>query len=386
MSRRVIVGGLSALTVVIAIAVSWLGPEHATGPQRMAITPAQLMGHLVDDQSFERVTTSTKLAFPGDHGPHREFRTEWWYLTGSLHHRLGRRLGLQLVLMRVGLVTQPQQRSSHWAATELLAGLFSVSNPAGNSLHSEQRVGRAALGLAGAEAQPMRVWIDDWHLRQMATSGSGQSLSVRVTAEGLSLTLALRTLKPLIEAHDIRGRQPETFAPFHFYIQPRLAANGRLRIGEKEFPVNGTLAIEHAWGELPLPGGPVALDRFMLHLGDGRELFCVRTHRVDGSGKPETTGLLVAQDGRALALPSREVDLVPTEHWVSKRTGARYPIRWMLRVRTHGIHLELLPHSRDQEGVGWMPFWASAVRLQGTSPTMDLTGDGFVQLNGYHQS
>jgi predicted secreted hydrolase len=377
--------GTVAVIAIGSIALSWRGAQHASAPQEAALSPSAFLGNLSDD-NFARAEPSREFQFPADHGPHGDFRTEWWYLTGHLNDDRGQRLALQLVLMRVGLTAQQQRRSSRWAATEMLAGLFSVSDPAGNRLHTDHRASRAALGLAGAKAQPMHVWLDDWHLQQTAAAERGLDLAIRVASDEVALALQLRNLKSLIDASDIRGQRSQAFAPFHFYVQPRLRAEGTLRFREQQSPVEGTVSMEHAWGELPVPGGPIALDRFMLHLDDGRDLFCVRTHRVDGSGKPETTGLLISQDGRPRVLTSPEVDLEPTQYWVSKRTGARYPIRWALRVQTHGINLQLLPHWKNQEGVGWAPFWASAVRLRGTSPTIALTGDGFVQLNGYDDS
>ena len=36
------------------------------------------------------------LEFPRDHGAHPQFRTEWWYVTGSLRAGAGRELGFQV--------------------------------------------------------------------------------------------------------------------------------------------------------------------------------------------------------------------------------------------------------------------------------------------------
>src|SRR4029453_8644141 len=35
-------------------------------------------------QGFEQALAPRTFAFPADHGPHRTFRTEWWYWTGNL--------------------------------------------------------------------------------------------------------------------------------------------------------------------------------------------------------------------------------------------------------------------------------------------------------------
>ncbi|MEN8175897.1 MAG: lipocalin family protein, partial [Pseudomonadota bacterium] len=64
-------------------------------------------------------------------------------------------------------------------------------------------------------------------------------------------------------------------------------------------------------------------------------------------------------------------------------TGARYPVRWALRVPAQDIDLELTPYWENQEGIAWLPFWAGPVRLSGGSATTSSIGEGFVQLNGY---
>ena len=385
MSRHAVVAVTVALLVLGSVAILWRGPQYAAALPEETLSPSAFLGNVPDD-SFARVQPSWDFQFPSDHGAHRDFRTEWWFLTGHLIDARRQRLGLQLVLMRFGLTGQPPPRTSRWAATEVIAGLFSISDPAGNRLHTEHRLSRAALGLAGITTEPIRVQLENWQLERTPLSNHGLDLTMRVASDDVALALKLHNRKSLVNAYDIRRQRTQTFAPFHFYLQPRLLAEGTLRFGSEHGPVKGTVSMEHAWGELPLPGGPIALDRFMLHLNDGRELLCLRSHRVDGSGKPETTGLLIARNGRPLLLTSQQVALESAHYWVSPETGARYPIGWVLRVPGQGIHLQLLPQWENQEGDGWAPFWAGAVRLRGTPPSTALTGDGFVQLNGYDDS
>lgn len=377
----------AAVVVLIALAAGgalWRAALHTDTPSAASASAFQIPRPL-QEGNFARVRSPWDFRFPADHGPHHKYRTEWWYLTGSVDDERGRRLGLQLVLMRVGLTAEPRERPSDWAASEVYAGLFSVSDPVGGRLHAGQRASRAALGLAGSAVQPFQVWVENWRL--MAHLGTQTSVLIaRAETDGAAVDLQLRSQKPLVDGNEVRGERSALSAPFHFYLRPRLHAQGSLRVGERQTAIEGTLAMEHAWGELPLPGGPVALDRFTLHLDDGRELFCVRRHRTDGSGTPATTGLLIGHNDRPRVLPRTAIELEPIAYWESPQTGARYPIRWALRVRDHGITMELIPYWENQEAISWGPYWAGPVRLRGTSPTMALAGDGFVQLNGYHGS
>ena len=333
---------------------------------------------------FKRPQFPHDFRFPNDHGPHQGFHTEWWSLMGSLEDEHGERLGVQLTLIRLGLSPEPPVRTSQWAASDVYAGVFSISDASRRRLHTEVRTSRSAIGLAGADAEPRRVWVEDWQLEQRDATKPALALQVRSQPDEVTLALSLLSEKPLLDENAIRQPNTDRATPFHFYLEPRMRAHGRLRMGERELDVEGIVTLEHAWGELPLPGGPVALDRFTLHLSDGREVLLSRTHRVDGSGSPATTGLLIGADGVPLVLGSAEVQLSPTEYW-NDGSGARYPIGWLLRIPNHALELVLSPYYDEHTGVAWLPFWAGPMRISTQAPNSVMVGNGLVQLSGYER-
>ena len=376
-----------SISIVVALATGLVvtvwrgdGQTDTLSPDR-DVSPFQML-EVLDDDGFAPTPSSWDFQFPADHGSHGEYRTEWWYLAGTLQDERGNYLGVQFVLMRIGLTAASQTRLSHWATPEIYAGLFSISDPYEDRLRAEGRVSRAALGLAGTATEPARLWIENWRLEQIDTKGRAMDLKTHVVTGDLKLDLALSNTLPLIDANDLRGQDSEESTPFQFYLQPLLRAEGSLRIGGQRAAVSGTLSMEHAWGELPLPGSPVARDRFTLYLDDGLVLICVRTHRVDGSGTPATTGLLIGNNEGPMVLSGTEIMLDPVEHWTSASSGRRYPVRWALRIPDQGIKLELIPYWQDQEASIWTPFWAGPARLQGSAAK--TVGTGFMQLNGYN--
>lgn len=341
-----------------------------------SITPSEFLESL-DGGGFPPVESPWRFRFPADHGPHGRYRTEWWHLAGVLADEHGSRVGVQLSVARIGFTTKPRNRASRWAATDVYAGQFSLSGASLDGLHTYQRISRGALGLAGARTRPVRVWVENWRVEQITDT----SLAVHAAADGMELDLELRSTRPPVDPSKIPGQETGRSPPFVFYLQPRLAAAGALSVSGRRTRVSGPVSMEHAWGELPFPGGPVARDRFTLYIGDARELFCIRTHRVDGSGTPATTCLLTDRTGDPLRLSGDEVQLEPLDHRESGPSGVRYPIRWMLRIPGEGMELEVVPYSEDQAGTGWTPLWAGPVRLVLASDRP--AGYGFVQLNGY---
>ena len=51
-----------------------------------------------DQQVFSQVDRVREFNFPQDHGPHEDFRNEWWYLTSILETAEGRKFGAQFTL------------------------------------------------------------------------------------------------------------------------------------------------------------------------------------------------------------------------------------------------------------------------------------------------
>ena len=48
-----------------------------------SVSLSKAMGD-VESEDFSKAVEKRKLVFPNDHGPHPDFRTEWWYFTGNL--------------------------------------------------------------------------------------------------------------------------------------------------------------------------------------------------------------------------------------------------------------------------------------------------------------
>ena len=62
-------------------------------------------------QGFASAKAPRPFQFPEDHGPHREFRSEWWYYTGNVATDGGRRFAFQLTFFRFALSPQSSPAS-----------------------------------------------------------------------------------------------------------------------------------------------------------------------------------------------------------------------------------------------------------------------------------
>lgn len=378
--RVLVLGGAAAGAVAALIGWTWSTESDSERAARVGdALPAAILS-LSADAQFARVESPGRFTFPADHGGHPAYRTEWWHLMGTLDTDAGPPLGVQWLLLRIAISPEPPDHASRWATSNVYMSLLSVSDRGGRRLATDERVARAALGLAGAGGEPLRLWIEDWRLEQTGFDGEALEFSWRAATADLELELTLTNARPLVDGRRLAG--PE--APFRFYVQPQLTASGTLRAPQLETAVTGTFSLEHAWGELPLPGGPVARDRFTLYLDDGSVLFAVRTHRSDRSGTPEASGLLLGRRGDAELLANDDIEFDPAGYWTSPRTGAQYPTRWLLRMPGQGMELALSPYRQNQEGSGWLPFWAGPVQVEGAG-SAGTSGHGMVLLSGYQE-
>ncbi len=115
--------------------------------------PATLGGEAA--AGYARALIPRPFLFPRDHGPHPDFRTEWWYFTGNLEDATGRHFGYQLTFFRIAMAPRAPQRASAWATRQVYMAHFALTDAAGKKFHNFERFSRAAVGLAGAAGRAL---------------------------------------------------------------------------------------------------------------------------------------------------------------------------------------------------------------------------------------
>jgi len=143
--------------------------------------------------------------------------------------------------------------------------------------------------------------------------------------------------------------------------------------------------MDHEFGSDELEADQVGWDWVSVQLDDRRELMLYVLRRKDGSVTPESSGSLVAADGRVTYLPRAAFVVAATGSWTSPHTGASYPSGWDVRVPPAGVDVTLTPTVRDQElaGVsGGLSYWEGAVDVRDRGSGRAL-GVGYVELTGY---
>lgn len=370
------------LTRVLAAAGVCLGAAVSAAP------PTQVTGLLgpQDAAGFAQVRAPRAFAFPADHGPHREFRQEWWYFTGNLDVANGQRLGFELTFFRYALAPVGAPRSagaSAWRSDQIYLAHFAVTDPARGTFRSAQKLERAALGLAGAQGAPLRVWVDDWSLA--ATPGAvPERWQLHAAQDGYTLDLQLQpTAAPVLNGDaGFSAKSAEPGAASYYYSMPRLSAHGRLTRAGEVLAVQGLAWFDREWGSGGLGAHEVGWDWFALQLGDGTSLMFYLLRDRDGGRDPHSAGTWVSAAGEPRSLGAQEVSIEVTDHWRG-RDAVRYPSGWRLRVPSLSLDLAVRPVLAAQELDATPRYWEGAVDVSGVRAGKNLAGRGYVELVGY---
>jgi predicted secreted hydrolase len=376
---------LGALALVVA---SCAQLEHAAAaPPAASSPPGSLSG-----SGFAAALEPRRFEFPRDHGPHPDFRQEWWYVTGNLDAADGERFGFELTFFRVALVPQSTARSaeppavpasasagSAWRAREIYMAHFAVTDVARKRFRSEQKLSRAALALAGAQAEPLRVWLDDW-----ALEASGASWQLHAAQPGYSIDLVLEPQSaPVLNGEAGLSRKSDQAADATYYYSiPRLGLRGRLLRDGRAIEVRGLGWLDREWGSGGLGPSEVGWDWFGLQLADGSTLMFYALRDRDGRREAHSAGTWMAPDGNVRALTDADVGIAVNGEW-RNGSGDRYPAGWHIRVPALTLDLRVRPVLADQELQTTPRYWEGAVDVSGERAGSSLGGRGYVELVGY---
>lgn len=364
-----------AVALMAVAGLAWLlWPRGETELRASLVAQAAPSGA----EGFARAAPGREISFPADLGPHDDYQTEWWYYTGNLQSPGGEHFGYQLTFFRRAL-TPPDQRaarSSEWAAGQVYMAHFALTDVAGGKHVSFEKLARGAGGIAGAQADPYRVWLEEW-------SVDGDIL--RAAAGGVSIELRLADLKgPVLQGDSGYSRKgPEPGNASYYVSQTRLASEGTVTTPRGSFAVTGLSWMDHEWSTSALGPEQTGWDWFSIQLDDETELMVFQLRRVDGSIDAFSSGTLIAADGVTTSLGPADFTLRPQGAWRSPRSGGEYPAGWTLEVPSAALSITVTPHLADQEMDVSYVYWEGAVRVEGTRGGRPVAGHGYVELTGY---
>lgn len=385
MRKVILVIAFSVLCLIRAWAVAAQEPPgDGSGSPRLSA----LLGSA--DPGFPRALERRKFSFPADHGPHPDYRNEWWYVSGNLDATTGERFGFELTIFRFALAPATERAAvadvpSEWRTRQLYVGHFAITDAAGRRFLAAETFARGALGLAGATADPFRVWVEDWWLKAFPNSGQQVDKWLLHADSGkAALTVALEPLKPPV-LHGDAGLSRKSAEPgnaSYYYSVTRLATAGTLAIGNDVYDVSGLSWLDREWGSSALSDEQAGWDWFALQLDDGSELMYYQLRRDDGGVDPMSAGTYVPAEGDPVHLAYGDLALAVRGHWNSPQ-GGRYPAAWTLTVPKLELAVQAEPILAAQELDASVRYWEGSVNVTGRRGGEAVSGHGYVELTGY---
>ena len=344
---------------------------------------------------YDHPSTQRVLNLPVDHGPHPDFRTEWWYFTGWLKPVTGSQtattrnaepIGLQITFFRSapnvdGISHSNPQR---FAPAQLLFAHVAVADPKRGQLWHEQISVRAGLSdsdlhFDASASEPVLIRIKQWRL-SMNRDGMWRA-SIR--GKNFNITLDFfPTQSPWLQGQNgfsQKGPKPEQYS--HYITLPHLRTTGNIAIDDKRYVIgSGQTWMDHEWSTTVLDPTAKGWDWVGLHGLDGSSLMAFRI-------RPGVWSHASLRDAQGRVRHFKKVQFEPMEQWTSTRTQATYPVR--MKLTLDELTLELVPLMNDQEldaraSTGTV-YWEGAVSVfeAGQNRTGTLWGQGYLELTGY---
>lgn len=337
-------------------------------------------------------TAAATMGFPRDAGAHPDFKTEWWYITGSVADAQGAAShGFQVTFFR-SRVDSTQGMQSRLAAKQLLFAHAAITDVKGQRLWHDQRIarwsgeapGHNALDTASASTQDIGVQLRDWSLLR-----DGADLHARIQAESFSMDLRFATTQAVL----LQGKQglsqkgPEPQQTSYYYSLPQLRVQGSLTLQGHTVALGapatstGTAWLDHEWSNEILPKGAVGWDWLGINLFDGSALTAFRLR--DAKGAALWDGGSFRAGATLYTFSHGETSFQPGRHWQSPSSRASYPVEWQVRTPADFYTVRALVDNQELDSRNS----TGAIYWEGLCEVWDSNGKkvgrGYLEMTGY---
>ena len=342
--------------------------------------------HAVESPVFSQVLPGYAYQFPKDFNSHDDFRVEWWYYTGNLEEiETARPFGYQLTFFRVTLNNEgANPNQSQWKLGHVYFAHMTLTDIDGEKFYYFERINRKGVGNAGADADRLMVWNEDWFLE-----GKGKMHSLKAMESGTGIELQLVPEKKLVihGNNGISKKGSEKGNASHYFSYTRMKTTGQIFVKGKAYNVIGSSWMDHEYSSNQLNDELVGWDWFSLKLDDKTELMLYLLRRKTGGVDSFSSGTFIAADGSSRHIKQEEFIVRPLSYWTSKKSGIVYPASWELKLPNFGIKLTLSPDLNEQELYDLRSisasYWEGSVSVEGTIRGDSIKGKGYVELVGY---
>jgi len=354
-TRRTFAGGLALLGLG--------APARAQG----------FAGLSEDAADYAQVKPGKLFSFPADHGPHPDFRMEWWYVTANLSDGKGAAFGAQWTLFRQALA--PGVPREGWANQQIWMAHAAVTRA--DTHRFGQIYARGGIGQAGVTPEPFAAWIDSWAMRGAAgfDTNAISPLELTASAKDFSYTLQLVADRPLVlQGSGGYSRKSLREQASYYYSQPFFKTKGRLTIDDAPIEVSGLAWMDREWSSQPLASDQKGWDWLALHLVSGEKLMLYRMRQTDGNHY--VSGNWIVPDGPARQLGPGDINMAPGAP--IDIDGHKLSVTWHIAIPALSLSIECTAlNDRAWMGTSFA-YWEGPINFTGSH-----SGVGYLEMTGY---
>lgn len=318
------------------------------------------------NKQFTQPKPNPNFEFPKDHGPHPNYRIEWWYLTANLNDADGKEIGVQWTLFRTA--TQPHDPAG-WASPQIWFAHAAITT---KDYHlSTERYARGGIDQAGVEYAPFNAWIDEWSMK-----GSDlNALTVNASGPDFHYMMNLTARGPLI-FHGENGFSLKSLTgqASYYYSQPFYQIEGVINLQDGPIEVSGEAWLDREWSSQLLSNDQTGWDWFSLSFDSGAKLMGFRLRSE--SSESFSAATWIEADGRSESFGTGQFFAEPK--LISQVADREIPTEWHVKLPAKSVDIKIKALNPN----AWMdvsiPYWEGPIRITGTH-----RGRGYLEMTGY---
>jgi predicted secreted hydrolase len=114
---------------------------------------------------------------------------------------------------------------------------FAVTDISENEFYYDERFSRNGNGLAGAQTDPFKVWLEDWQINQISDNAVFElpKLNIKARSDKAEIDFDVESVKPLVLQGDSglsqKGKGEGNAS--YYYSYTKLKTEGKIKIGWK---------------------------------------------------------------------------------------------------------------------------------------------------------
>jgi len=327
---------------------------------------------------YVKLTEDSRVVLPMDLFLKENFISQWWYITGHLETEKKEKFGYELTFFAVNV--NKHHFKSSFGLNRFYISHFAITDIDNNKYYFFEDISRGAYGEAGALTAMLNVFVFDDVL-----TGDMNRLYLKAEDIDVEMELFLTLTKPPV-LHGAEGYSNKVYgcsecASLYFSFT-NLATEGVIKIGNKKYKVTGKSWFDREINSDYDASVVKGWDWFAIMFDDNTEVMIYRIRDKDGKIDKSSYAVFIDENGEKEALNFDEISFQILDYYVSKKSNAKYPVSFRIKIPAKGVDIVISPYVRDQEFVGKSTtlnsYWEGACKVSGTH-----SGKAYMELTGY---